>query len=216
MKPIETKATILDIYDDNEYPLPKNGTANVDGIIDFRFTVYVNDVKEIKNQSQKNVLIQNHCTNLTLFDGDSVMVELVATDIMGNTNNESTRVFIDTSVPEITNMGLKRGAFNGLFVHNTSELSNMKMTLTIKDIHSGILSIEWYFGTKDGSMDIGHGTLGVNRLPEKVFKTQNRKFCCIIICQWIFKKLFFSVSEHFIYMHHLIEHFVECKISTLA
>lgn len=174
LKPIETKATILDIYDDNEYPLPKNGTANVDGIINFRFTIYVNEVKKIKNQPQNNVLIQNHCTNLTLVDGDAVAVKVVATDIMGNTNIESTRVFIDTSVPEITKMGLKRGDFNGLFVHNTSELSNMKMTLTIKDIHSGILSIEWYFGTKDGSKDIGHGTLGVNRLSEKVFKIQSR------------------------------------------
>lgn len=30
------------------------------------------------------------------------------------------------------------------------------------------------------------------------------------------KNPLFSVSEHFIYMHHLIEHFVECKSSTLA
>lgn len=49
LKLIEIKVIILDIYDDNEYFLLKNGIVNVDGIIDFRFIVYVNDVKEIKN-----------------------------------------------------------------------------------------------------------------------------------------------------------------------
>lgn len=90
------------------------------------------------------------------------MVELIVIDIMGNINNEFIWVFIDILVLEIINMGLKRGVFNGLFVYNILELFNMKMMLIIKDIYSGIFFIEWYFGIKDGLMDIGYGIFGVN------------------------------------------------------
>ncbi|XP_061166364.1 uncharacterized protein LOC133175283 [Saccostrea echinata] len=164
LKPIKRKSTIAEDYEDNDYPLPRNGTANIDGIVELNFTITLNGKKRIVNQRHENVLIQKHCASLPLKDGDSVTVDVVATDIMGNFNSDSTTVFIDTSVPEITNMGLNKGDFRGLFVHNTIELSKMKMILTIRDVHSGIKSIQWYLGTRLGQADIGDGTLAVNRL----------------------------------------------------
>ncbi|XP_062588081.1 uncharacterized protein LOC134249747 [Saccostrea cucullata] len=165
LKPIERKSLIAEEYEDNEYPLPRNGTVNLDGIIEFNFTITVNGNKRIINQMHENVMMPKHCTNLTLLDGDSVSVDVFATDIMGNSNNDSVTVHIDTSVPEITDMGLNNGDFKGLFVHNAIELSKMKMILTIQDLHSGLRSIQWYFGTTLGEMDIGNGSLAVNRLP---------------------------------------------------
>jgi hypothetical protein len=128
----------------------------------------VNGAKRILNQRHENVSAQTHCLNMSFHDGDTVIVDIAATDIMGNSNNDSAKVYIDTSVPEITNMGLTRQGFKGLFVHNSIELSKMKMVLNIQDFHSGIRSIEWYFGTTLGSLNIGNGSLAVNRLANGV------------------------------------------------
>lgn len=168
LKPIERNSLISHDYDDNDYPLPRTGTHNVDGIVEFNFTVTVNGAKRILNQRHENVSAQTHCLNISLQDGDTVIVDVAAVDIMGNSDVDSTKVFIDTSVPEITNMGLTRQGIRGLFVHNTIELSRMKMVLNIHDVHSGVRSIQWYLGTKLGYLDIGNGTLAVNRLANGV------------------------------------------------
>ncbi|XP_062621811.1 uncharacterized protein LOC134283371, partial [Saccostrea cucullata] len=178
LKAIEKNVLISEDYEDNDYPLPRNGTVNVDGIVEFNFTITVNGVKRILNKSHSDLLTQAQCTNLTLHDGDTVSVEVIATDIMGNFDEDTAEVFIDTSVPEITNIGLEREEFKGLFVHNTVELSKMNMALTIEDVHSGILSVQWYFGTKLNSMDIGNGTLAVNRLPNATFCNMDKECYC--------------------------------------
>nr|KAG5696653.1 hypothetical protein BaRGS_023062 [Batillaria attramentaria] len=75
------------------------------------------------------------------------------------------RVSIDHTGPSLSIEGL-RGRFgqDGLYVHNTTDLSSMLLLVHTADPHSGIKTLEWTLGTRDLSDDVGSGAVGVQRL----------------------------------------------------
>nr|KAG5704406.1 hypothetical protein BaRGS_031112 [Batillaria attramentaria] len=74
---------------------------------------------------------------------------------------DSVRVSIDHTGPSVSIEGL-RGRFgrDGLYVHNTTDLSSMLLLVHAADPHSGIKTLEWTLGTRDLSVDVGRGAIG--------------------------------------------------------
>ena len=77
---------------------------------------------------------------------------------------DSVRVHIDHTGPALSIHGLK-GRFDrhGLFVHNSTDLSTMRLVVHAADPHSGVKTLDWMLGTRKLSRDVGHGTVGVHR-----------------------------------------------------
>ncbi|KAK7493734.1 hypothetical protein BaRGS_00015063 [Batillaria attramentaria] len=111
-----------------------------------------------------DVLNQTSCLQERVQDGETYNIWITATDIMGNQNEDSVQVSIDHTGPSVSIEGL-RGRFgrDGLYVHNTTDLSSMLLLVRAADPHSGIKTLEWTLGTRDLSHDLGSGAIGVNR-----------------------------------------------------
>ena len=77
-------------------------------------------------------------------------------------------VLFDTSVPDIEDIWLKRSTHGEIYVHNSKELSKLKLYFSAYDTESGLKTIQWYLGLKDGGFEIGNGTIAVNIVPSNV------------------------------------------------
>nr|KAG5686569.1 hypothetical protein BaRGS_027226 [Batillaria attramentaria] len=85
----------------------------------------------------------------------------------GGRMTESVIVSIDHTGPDVSMEGL-RGTFgrDGLYVHNNTDLSTMVLVVHASDPHSGVKTLTWIIGTKDGSDDVGRGAAAVQRLND--------------------------------------------------
>ena len=146
----------------------------MDGVINFQYsysllrahatsTIDVNfiDVPDFLNE---NVTILND----TLADGDTWVINITAIDIMEYTLTEKMVIYIDKSQPLIQNMYLVRDNYKYLFVHNSTDLSEMDFYFEALDPHSGIRQLKWWLGTYYGGNDIGQGVFAVSRLQLNV------------------------------------------------
>ena len=68
-------------------------------------------------------------------DGDTLEITLRAIDIMNNTLEDSITLYIDSTPPVIKDMYLMKDGYRYLFVHNTTDLSDMDMVFTSYDPH---------------------------------------------------------------------------------
>ena len=112
----------------------------------------------------ENVTVLNH----TLADGDTWIINITAIDIMENMLTDNVVIYVDKSQPIIQNMYLVRDNYKYLYVHNSTDLSEMDFYFEAFDPHSGIRQIKWRLGTKYGGNDIGQGFLTVPRLQLNV------------------------------------------------
>ncbi|KAK7493736.1 hypothetical protein BaRGS_00015065, partial [Batillaria attramentaria] len=112
---------------------------------------------------------QTACLQEQLHDGETYDIWINAIDIMGNHKEDRVRVSIDHTGP-IVSIGGLRGRFgrDGLYVHNTTDLSSMLLLVHAADPHSGIKTLEWTVGTHDIFDDVGRGSVRVNRLDNSV------------------------------------------------
>ena len=82
---------------------------------------------------------------------------------------DSVRVSIDHSGPEVTVEGLRgRWDRDGLYVHNSTDLSTMRLVLSAADPHSGLTTLHWALSTHPLAADVGEGAVGVQRLDNGV------------------------------------------------
>lgn len=154
------------IYEQNEGLLPVNGTSNVHGITQFLFSWKLNNGTFSNETIVPSLTQQLLCSNLSVTDGQTYTLNIRAIDIVNNSYAEERKVFIDRSVPLISNIWISKGDREQLFVHDDSDLSKMKLSFETFDPHSGIYSIEWNFGTENIGHLLGKGTIKVNRLKE--------------------------------------------------
>ncbi|XP_033746935.1 uncharacterized protein LOC117332160 [Pecten maximus] len=155
---------ISGIYEQNSGILPVSGTENIDGITNFYFSL-ANDTKIIfNNETVPNFTSQKICLSLPLCDGETYRFNVVAQDIMFHAYSEHIYTHIDSSEPEIFDIGLEKDDYQLLNVHNSSDLSKMVLKFNALDIHSGLHSVAWSLGTSFGGNDIGNGSLGIVRL----------------------------------------------------
>ncbi|KAK7473968.1 hypothetical protein BaRGS_00034797 [Batillaria attramentaria] len=116
-------------------------------------------------QKIPDVHAQSACIrNESLLDGQTYEIIIRATDIMGNSKEDTVRVSIDHTGPSLSIEGL-RGGFgrDGLYVLNNTDLSTMELMVHAADPHSGLKTLTWTLGTSDGFDDIGRGAAPVQR-----------------------------------------------------
>ncbi|XP_052788796.1 uncharacterized protein LOC128223559 [Mya arenaria] len=140
---------IIGSYEQSTGEIPVSGTKNVHGIIAY-------DVSWSRNHSSFSGEIpvasftnQSFCTDLNVTDGDTYTLKVKAIDIAGNTLSDKRTVFIDRSAPHLNDIWLKKDGYEMLYVHNSTDLSKMKMTFDAFDPHSGLSKIHWVFGIAD-------------------------------------------------------------------
>lgn len=157
---------ISGIYEQTNGDLPVSGTPNVHGIIKFTFSYSKNGSEFSPEIEVPNFEAQTYCVTLNPHDGDTFVVKIEATDIIGNTFAENRTVHIDTSAPLIENVGLVKNGHRLLSVHHETDLSTMDLQLDAYDIHSGIKTVEWEFGESDGGTVFDNGAVSVTNIDK--------------------------------------------------
>lgn len=74
-------------------------------------------------------------TEFQPIDGDWIDIAIKAIDIMNNTLDSMVTVKIDSSGPLIEDMYLVKDGYRQLFVHDSTDLSEMNMTFSAYDPH---------------------------------------------------------------------------------
>ncbi|XP_053381645.1 uncharacterized protein LOC123528459 [Mercenaria mercenaria] len=167
---------ITGIYEQQTGLLPVNGTSNVHGIVQYKFSWSLDGVISPIIVVPK-LLDQLYCHSLHLKDGQTYILNIEAIDIVNNTLSENRTVFIDRSVPHINNIWLMKNGIKRLYVHDDIDLSAMNMTFEALDPHSGLLNIEWTFKTIDSRKELGSGVIGIVLL-EKEHCPKNQSDSC--------------------------------------
>jgi len=158
---------ITGTYEQISGQLPVSGTPNVHGIVKYIISWTLNDRPFSTEIEVPDFLNQTFCNHLPVKDGETYVFNVRPVDIVGNTYNESRTLFIDQSVPQITEIWLEKDGYEQLFVHDSTDLSKMQMTFDAFDLHSGIMKIHWRFGVADTSTELISEHLAV-RKPQNV------------------------------------------------
>lgn len=165
----DTYNKIVGRYEQTSGILPTNGTENVYGVTKFYYSIQ-KDGYHIMSGSVVNISLEKLCIQSTIVDGDEFTLELQANDIMNHKLNDTVSVFIDRSVPEITDIWLSRDGTKQLYVHHSTDLSKMVIHFKAFDTHSGIREIKWAFGIYENRTVIIKKNLGViNVVSETIY-----------------------------------------------
>jgi len=163
----DPQGLITGTYEQITGELPVSGTPNVHGIVKYMVSWKLNDGLFSPENEVPNLFNQTFCKLLPVKDGDTYVFNVRPVDIVGNTYNESRTLFIDQSVPQITEIWLEKDGYEQLYVHDSTDLSKLQMTFDAFDPHSGILKIHWRFGIADTSTELISEHLAV-RKPQNV------------------------------------------------
>lgn len=156
------------VYEQNDGILPVSGTANIFGIVSFFYSWFKEGREMSSNVVIPNFPTQYFCTDLGVQDGETHTITLTSKDLMKNMLSENVTFYIDTSVPDIEYMWLKKDGVRQLFVHNSTDLSNMVLEFKTFDSHSGLHSIEYFLGTSRGGNELAYKTTAVQTSDDKV------------------------------------------------
>ena len=165
LRAIKTVDTITADYDQTTGPFPIKGTPNINGIVRFDYTWKLNNQSFQPYKTVGNFFSQSFCEDLRPSDGESYTFQIKPIDINSRYLTEEYVLHVDRSPPEIDNIWLMKDGFRQLFIHNSSDLSKMKLQFEALDMHSGLSgSIQWALGTVDGGDDIGSGFIAVYKV----------------------------------------------------
>ena len=158
--------SISGIYEQTTGLLPVSGTPNVYGITQFKFSYALENTTYSTEIEVPNFKGQHICKSLPLKDGDTYRLKIKAVDIANHILSEERNVSIDRSVPHIENIELVKDGYKKLFVHDQVDLSKMRLQFEAYDPHSGIETVEWFFGISDYSGNIDSGAIGVKNINQ--------------------------------------------------
>ena len=163
----DSHGLINGIYEQNSGILPVNGTQNVHGIIQFKFSYSKNHSNFSHATTVLPLDAQTFCKSFILSDGDTFRLKIDATDIVKNSFSETKTVHIDRSVPQINNIWLEKDGYKRLFVHDQTDLSKMDLQFDAYDPHSGIKQVDWFISTtEDKDRTIESRSLGVKKMDK--------------------------------------------------
>ena len=169
--PIREDGIITGVYEQEDGPIPVSGTPNVDGITSFfyKYTQTSPSVnKSVNFQEVANVLDQQvTISDLVLSDGDTIDVTVRAIDINNNTIDDSVSMYVDSSPPQLINLGLSKGNYK-VFVHDSKNLGNMNFTFEAFDLDISLHTVKWKLGSSPEGDDIASGALPVVGIPDMV------------------------------------------------
>ncbi|XP_052788827.1 uncharacterized protein LOC128223594 [Mya arenaria] len=155
---------ITGLYEQITGEIPVSGTSNVYGIIAYNVSWSPNHGSFSVENPVPTFTNQSFCKDLNVKDGDTYTLNVKAIDIVGNTLSDNQTVFIDRSAPHLNNIWLKKDGYEMLFVHNSTDLSKMKMTFNALDPHSGLSKIHWTLGIADTMAELLDERLAVRTI----------------------------------------------------
>ncbi|CAG2236399.1 unnamed protein product [Mytilus edulis] len=159
---------LLGIYDQTKGLLPINGTQHVNGLTEFYYSLVQNNKEDVlKSDKVHNLTSETLCVHPVMNDGDIFTLKLQAKDIMNHTLNDSATVFIDRSVPEISDIWLVRDGQEQLYVHHSKDLSKMHIQFKSFDVHSGLKQVRWSFGIYENKTTLIDKTLPVKMIDKE-------------------------------------------------
>ncbi|XP_052788838.1 uncharacterized protein LOC128223605 [Mya arenaria] len=126
--------------------IPVSGTSNVHGIMAYNISWRLNNGSFSGETSVPSFTSQSFCRDMNVTDGDTYRLNVKAIDIAGNAQSDQRTVFIDRSAPHLNDIWLEKDGYGMLYVHNSTDLSKIKMTFDALDPHSGLSKIHWAFG----------------------------------------------------------------------
>ena len=177
---------ISGVYEQNSGILPVSGTQNVYGIVSFMFSFARNNSSFSSERDVPDFENQTYCENLNVSDGDVITLKIRAIDIANHALSEERVVKIDASEPHIEEIGLVKDGYRKLYVHDQVDLSEMDLQFDAYDPHSGIKTVEWFFGILNASDIVDSGALAVLKVEQvRTFKLHN-------------------LSNHFILFHFIL------------
>ena len=157
---------ISGVYEQTTGLLPVSGTPNVFGITQFKFSYALENASFSAEFAVPNFEGQHICKRLPLKDGDTYRLKIKAIDIANHTRSEERIISIDRSVPHIENIELIKDGHKNLFVHDQVDLSKMRLQFEAYDPHSGIETVQWFFGISDYIGNLANGTIGVRSIDQ--------------------------------------------------
>ncbi|XP_071092662.1 uncharacterized protein [Haliotis cracherodii] len=177
LDPVSHQIEVETDYDQTAGILPISGTPNVDGIIEAKYSVSADHAAQSDWTLVPHFTNQSLCISNKLHDGQTFNISLQMTDIVNNSLVESVWVYIDSTVPDISNMWLVKDGNKQVYVHDSLDLSTMVLQFDVIDPHSGVNTVEWYLGTADSSEDLGHGVLPSGKLNGTTCPTNSKCYC---------------------------------------
>ncbi|CAC5378371.1 unnamed protein product [Mytilus coruscus] len=172
LRPIKSENSIPGVYDQISGLLPVKGTENVNGLINFYYALFRNDINVVASGKVMNFTSQSLCLKSSINDGDTFLLRLQARDIMNHTLNDSIQVHIDRSVPEIADIWLIRNGTKQLYVHHNSDLSTIYLEFKAFDLHSGIREIKWAFGIYENNTVLIEKAIAVEETNNSMYRTE--------------------------------------------
>lgn len=174
LSPIEpdTENIIAEIYDETEGDLPINGTANINGILDYWVSWSVNNGSLSQEVKVTDFQTQRFCKEFAIVNGNRYTFQVRAVDIVGNSYSENRTVFVDKTAPEFRNIWLKKNGYKVLYTHVGIDMSLLNITFEAFDIHSGLKSVAWTLGLSNMSIELANGDLDIQKASE---------VCCICL-----------------------------------
>ena len=168
LKKLQQNVLYNGIYEQTIGVLPINGTPNVHGLIQFSYRYKLENNSFTKRRQVPNFTRQNLCETISVQDGESYEFEIQSMDLKSQKLSEGKIVHIDASVPNINNIWLVKEDDRQLYVHNSTQLSEMDIEFDVWDDHSGVHSIHWTFGTPENHNELGQGAIGVKSIKTNV------------------------------------------------
>ncbi|XP_006815375.1 uncharacterized protein LOC102802265, partial [Saccoglossus kowalevskii] len=111
-----------------------------------------------------NFPIEEQYFDIERVDGDSVRVWIQSYDIIGNSAVDEVLIHVDSSPPNIFDLGLTKDGVHQLPVHDSIDLYDMNVTFRTYDQHSGLFDIKWELrDMADISKTIASGTVAVQK-----------------------------------------------------
>ncbi|CAG2213733.1 unnamed protein product [Mytilus edulis] len=138
-------------FDDHEGQMNRNGTDNINGIVKFEFA-YQAPSADVSNLNWIDLDL-SETRSLSLSSGDDGFSQkfwVRASDIIGNTKEDTTIVYFDSSRPSIGDPSLDYNLKIGRYDFSS------RLSFVSKDVHSGVPLVKLKIVTQSGEVKYEH------------------------------------------------------------
>ena len=205
-------------------PYPRGGTPNSLGVTQLLYQVTSDRVgggsltfePSIFPYSTSDLALEGAVLETgEMSDGDSVRVWFQAWDYVDHTAIDSVLFHVDSSPPELEDLWLEWNGVQGLALHGTESLLDMRIQFTVSDPHSGILSLQYWIGMGPGQADVASGQVPVQRVAAANCSSSVCVCSSLDNCS-LTDYSFSPLISHFSPSSHLTLHDTEYYITVLA
>lgn len=168
---------IPEIADDYDHPLneglyPRSGTPNALGVTRLLYQITSDseggdtliDEPSIFSLSTGDLALEGAVVETgELSDGDSIRVWFQAWDYVDHSAVDSILFHVDSSPPQLEDLWLEWNGVQGLSLHGTESLLDLRIQFKTQDPHSGVMSMVYWIGMEPETSDVASGQIPVQR-----------------------------------------------------